>query len=291
MALSVAASGLSARLLCGCGAALPARSQADCQAQTVNVNCRQLMNGSAKLSSKLGAGARHNLHSRRTGRHGQAFRINAMDASVGGDAFPEGPAQIFPRIGVKDPYKRLGISRDASTEELTDAKSYLVTQYGGDERSREAIEGAYDKIIAEKFTLRRRSKINLKADLKKKLTEGPAWVRAITGMVEVPKSNVIVQRAALFLIIAVWSVLNASESGPAFQVFAALAGSIYLINDRLKSLGRAFMLGFGGLVVGWVVGSLVVPAVSDILPAMWSGELVTSLVAYVFLWIATTFLK
>ena len=49
---------------------------------------------------------------------------------------------------------------------------------------------------------------------------------------------------------------------------------------------------FVTLVVGWVVGSLVVPFLPlAILPRFWSLELGTALVAYVFLWITTTFAK
>lgn len=72
------------------------------------------------------------------------------------------PVKVFSRIGVRDPYKRLGLSRDASTEELTEAKKYLLEEHAGHEASREAIEDAFDKIIAEKFRERKKTKINLK---------------------------------------------------------------------------------------------------------------------------------
>jgi hypothetical protein len=46
----------------------------------------------------------------------------AMDSSFGGSE----PAQpIFPRIDVRDPYKRLGVSREASEEEIREAHNYL----------------------------------------------------------------------------------------------------------------------------------------------------------------------
>lgn len=50
---------------------------------------------------------------------------------------------------------------------------------------------------------------------------------------------------------------------------------------------------FGALIVGWIVGSFVVPFLPELtfLGGFWSLELGTALVAYVFLWFATTFLK
>ncbi|KAL2631217.1 hypothetical protein R1flu_015903 [Riccia fluitans] len=226
----------------------------------------------------------------------QMLALRAMDASVGGEGVIEeeeyGPPQIFPRVNVRDPFKRLGVSRDASEEEIREARNYLSSQYGGHERSREAIEAAYDKIIMESFRDRRKSKINLKTSLKKKLAESPPWVRAFTNMVEVPTSQVILQRFALFFLLGVWSVMNPADGGPAFQVAVSLAACIYFLNDRLKSLGRAFMLGFGSLIVGWISGSFLLPVVSNyILPTSWSLELSTALFSYIFLWVACTFLK
>jgi len=54
------------------------------------------------------------------------------------------------------------VAFNASTEELTEAKKYLLEEHAGHERSREAIEDAFDKIIAEKFRERKKTKINLK---------------------------------------------------------------------------------------------------------------------------------
>jgi len=213
----------------------------------------------------------------------------AMDASLGGSD----PAQpVFPRLNVRDPFKRLGVSRDASEEEIREARYYLSSQYSSHEKSRESIEAAYDKIIMESFRDRRKSKINLKSNLKKKVEESPAWVRSMTNMVEVPSTTVIGQRAALFALLGVWSVFNPAEGGPAFQVAVSLAACVYFLNDRLKSIGRAFILGFGALVIGWVFGSFLVPVIpSQILPRSWTLELTTSLISYVFLWVACTFLK
>lgn len=217
------------------------------------------------------------------------FSCTAMDASIGG----AGPVQpVFPRVNVRDPYKRLGVSRDSSEEEIREARNYLSEQYADHERSRESIEAAYDKIIMGSFRERKRSKINLKSNLKKKVAESPPWIRNLANMVEVPSSTVISQRAILFGLLGVWSVMNPAEGGPAFQVAVSLAACIYLLHDRLKSLGRAMVLGLGALATGWLLGSFLVPVLpSQIIPRTWSLELTTALISYIFLWVACTFLK
>ncbi|KAG0559935.1 hypothetical protein KC19_10G139800 [Ceratodon purpureus] len=237
----------------------------------------------------------HNFHSHRLRapavrplRMPKGLVCRAMDASFGGSE----SAQVFPRLNVRDPFKRLGVSSDASTEEIREAKNYLSEQYHNHERSRESIEAAYEKIMMESYRSRKASKINLKSNLKKKVEESPPWVRAILNMVEVPNKTIIGQRAALFLLLGVWSVFNPAEGGPAFQVAVSLAACVYFINDRLKSLGRAFVLGLSSLVVGWVFGSVLIPVLPpQLLPRAWGLELPTALISYVFLWFSCTFMK
>jgi len=239
----------------------------------------------------------HPLHSHRLRPGKLVLRMpkglvcRAVDASYGGPESSSSP-QVFPRVNVRDPFKRLGVPPDASTEEIREAKNYLSEQYHSHEKSRESIEAAYEKIIMESYRARKASKINLKSNLKKKVDESPPWIRALLNMVDVPKKEVIGQRAALFFLLGVWSVFNPAEGGPAFQVAVSLAACVYFINDRLKSLGRAFVLGLGALAVGWIFGSVLIPVVpSMLIPRTWSLELTTALISYVFLWFSCTFLK
>lgn len=257
--------------------------------------------GSKDLSCKRLVNLRHNLQSygfpapalRKFGsRQAMPKRLvcRAADATFGGAENMKPP--VFPRRNVRDPFKLLGLSSDASEEEIREAKNYLTEQYHGHEYSREAIEAAYEKIIMHSYRVRKASKINLKTNLKKKVEESPPWVRAILNMVEVPNKTIIGQRAALFFLLGVWSVFNPAEGGPAFQVAVSLAACVYFINLRLKSLGRAFMLGLSSLVVGWVFGSVLIPVIpSQLIPRAWSLELSTALVSYVFLWFSCTFLR
>ncbi|KAH0969432.1 hypothetical protein GBA52_028700 [Prunus armeniaca] len=97
----------------------------------------------------------------------------AMDASYGdipkeptgkasyGD-IPNEPTAIFPRINVRDPYKRLGISREASEDEIQGARNFLIRQYAGHKPSVDAIESAHDKIIMQQFYDRKNPKIDFK---------------------------------------------------------------------------------------------------------------------------------
>ncbi|KAF3528993.1 hypothetical protein DY000_02039395 [Brassica cretica] len=67
----------------------------------------------------------------------------------------------FPRINVRDPYKRLGISKMASEDEIQGARNFLIQQYAGHIPSVDAIESAHDKIIMQKFHERKNPKIDI----------------------------------------------------------------------------------------------------------------------------------
>ncbi|KAM6569372.1 hypothetical protein CsatB_017357 [Cannabis sativa] len=210
----------------------------------------------------------------------------AVDTPFGGNV------PTFPRTRVWDPYKRLGVSPDASEEEIWGSRNFLLQQYSGHERSEESIEAAFEKILMTSFQQRKKTKINLKTKLKKQVEESPPWVKNLLSFVELPPVDVILRRLFLFAFMAGWSIMNSAEAGPAFQVAISLAACIYFLNEKTKSLGRAFLIGFGALVTGWVCGSILVPNIPSILlHPTWTLELVTSLVVYVFLFLGCTFLK
>lgn len=231
-----------------------------------------------------------------TRNHGVVVRCPhircAMDASSSSFGDTLGNLPKFPRLRVWDPYKRLGISKDASEEEIWGSRNFLIQQYAGHERSEESIEAAFEKILMKSFEERKKTKFNLKTRLKRKVEESPSWVKSLLDFVELPPSVIIMRRLFLFAFMGAWSIMKSAEGGPAFQVAISLAACIYFLNDKTKSLTRASILGFGALVGGWIAGSFLVPIIpSAILQPTWSLELLTSLVVYVFLFLSCTFLK
>ncbi|VVB17528.1 unnamed protein product [Arabis nemorensis] len=210
----------------------------------------------------------------------------AVDSPYGGNV------PTFPRTRVWDPYKRLGISPYASEEEIWASRNFLLQQYAGHERSEESIEGAFEKLLMSSFIRRKKTKINLKTRLKKKVDESPPWLKALLDFVEMPPMDTIFRRLFLFAFMAGWSIMNSAEGGPAFQVAVSLGACVYFLNEKTKSLGRACIIGIGALVAGWICGSIIVPMIPTFLiHPTWTLELLTSLVAYVFLFLSCTFLK
>ncbi|XP_043712652.1 protein CHAPERONE-LIKE PROTEIN OF POR1, chloroplastic [Telopea speciosissima] len=215
---------------------------------------------------------------------------NAMGASFGDTADNSSDAAVFPRINISDPYKRLGISREASEEEIQAARYFLIHKYARHQPSIDAIESAHNKIIMQKFYERKNPKI----DIKKKVREvtQSRVVQAVMSRFQTPSTNFIIKTAIAFAILGALTVLFPTEDGPTLQVAISLIATIYFIYDRLKSRVRAILYSIGAFIVSWLLGTfLMVSVVPPILRGPRSLEVSTSLVSYILLWVSSTYLK
>ncbi|XP_030499888.2 LOW QUALITY PROTEIN: protein CHAPERONE-LIKE PROTEIN OF POR1, chloroplastic [Cannabis sativa] len=175
----------------------------------------------------------------------------AMDASYGDMA--DKPSAIFPRINVKDPYRRLGISKDASEDEIQSARNFLIRQYAGHKPSVDAIESAHDKIIMQKFYDRKNPKIDFKKKFKD--VNQSRVVQTVRSRFQVPSTNFIIKTSLTFIVLGALTVLFPTEEGPTLQVAISLMATIYFIHDRLKSKLRAFLYSAGSFIFSWLLGT------------------------------------
>lgn len=206
-----------------------------------------------------------------------------------GDKSEDLPA-IFPRIHMKDPYRRLGISSEASEDEIQAARKFLISKYAEHKPSVDAIESAHDKIIMQKFFARKNPKIDLKKKVRG-VTQSRA-VKAVTSRFETPTRNVILKTTIAFLALGILTILFPTEEGPTLQVAISLIVSIYLLYERLKSRARALLYGTGAFFGSWLLGTfLMVTVIPPLLKGPRSFEVTTSLITYILLWVSSTFVK
>ncbi|KAL8168022.1 hypothetical protein V2J09_009521 [Rumex salicifolius] len=212
----------------------------------------------------------------------------AMDTPYG-DSMSDSSA-IFPRINVRDPYKRLGLNKDASEEEILSARNFLIQRYAGHKPSVDAIESAHDKIIMQKFYERKNPKINIKKKVRD-VTQS-RYVQAVLNRFKTPSTKFIAVTAAAFLVLGMLTVLYPTEEGPTLQVAISVISTMCFIHHRLKSKIRAILYGIGAFVFSWFFGTfLMATVVPPILKGPRSLEVTTSLISYVLLWVSSTYLK
>ncbi|CAH9087125.1 unnamed protein product [Cuscuta epithymum] len=195
----------------------------------------------------------------------------------------------FPRINITDPYKRLGISREASEEEIQSARNFLIKKYAGHKPSVDSIESAHDKIIMQKFYERKNPKINIKKKVKE-FTQSKS-VQVVASRFRTPATSFLIKTSIAFVVIGAMTVLFPTEEGPTLQVAISLITTLYFIHARLRSKLRAFLYGVGGFIFSWLLGTfLMVSLVPPILKGPRSLEVTTSLITYFLLWVASTYL-
>uniref|UniRef100_A0A7C9CKY3 Uncharacterized protein n=1 Tax=Opuntia streptacantha TaxID=393608 RepID=A0A7C9CKY3_OPUST len=213
----------------------------------------------------------------------------AMDASYGDSM--NNQSEVFPRININDPYKRLGISREASEQEIQAARNFLIQRYAGHKPSVDAIEAAHDKIIMEKFYERKRPKLNIKKKVRD--VRQSRYVQAVLNRFRTPAdSKFIALTSVTFLVLGVLTYLFPTEEGPTLQVAISLMATIYFIYSRLNSKIRAVLYGAGAFIFSWLLSTFLMVSVIPPIPVgMRSLEVMTSLITYVLLWVASTYLR
>ncbi|KAH0934956.1 hypothetical protein HID58_012073 [Brassica napus] len=217
-----------------------------------------------------------------------AMIVRAMSASFGD--MSDDSSAVFPRINVKDPYKRLGISRMASEDEIQGARNFLIQQYAGHKPSVDAIESAHDKIIMQKFHERKNPKI----DINKKVRQvrQSKVVSFVFDRFQTPPNAFLVKTAVTYAVLGALTVLFPTEEGPTLQVLLSVIATFYFIHQRLKKKLWSFLYGTGSFIFSWLIGTfLMVSVIPPFIKGPRGFEVMSSLLSYVLLWVASSYLR
>jgi hypothetical protein len=205
----------------------------------------------------------------------------------------------------QNPYNKLGVSEDASFDEIQDVRNRLLEQYNGDAKRREVIEAAYDAILMERLRMRQEGKIKVPERIrfperlvqsppKEKLTpreQSPAWLQQILDQ---PTPADILLPGAWYVGLSAISVFYQAGGDQILQLILVIGVgvSIYFLNRKEGKLGRAVLLTLIGLIMGLIAGGLVA---SWLLPQLqflnWTVNQFSTVMTFVLLWLISSFLK
>lgn len=205
----------------------------------------------------------------------------------------------------QNPYEKLGVSEDASFDEIQDARNRQLEQYNGDAKSLDLIEVAYDAILMDRLRMRQEGKIKvperirfpeLRVQLPSKESpspreQSPAWLQR---MLDQPTPRDILLPGAWYLGLSTISVFTQSAGNEVLQL-ALVVGvgiSIYFLKRKEGKFGRAVLLTLVGLIVGLIVGQLIA---SWLLPQINLGQLTSdqfsTVLTFILLWLISSFLR
>ena len=219
--------------------------------------------------------------------------------------------------GSEDPYTRLGLSQDATFEQVQAAKARCIAEVDGDDQARARVEAAYDAVLMARLRGRQQGQVSPAAATASQREEGVASASFTgpsfpgTSVLQKLRTNLPDPSQSLASLTPQWSLVEGQ--GRLVRVIAGIVGlglllvsvasvqlvlalaciGVFLSQVRrgrrpLASLGWTLL----ALLVGLVVGSLFTTALSptalqqlSITPAQ-----IQALPAAVLLWLAALFL-
>ncbi|TAE58354.1 MAG: molecular chaperone DnaJ [Nostocales cyanobacterium] len=205
----------------------------------------------------------------------------------------------------QNPYEKLGVSEDASFDEVQDARNRLLAQHSGDGKSRELIETAYDAILMDRLRMRQEGKIKVPERIRfpemrvpsvqqespAQEAQSPAWLQQILDQPSLPE---IILPGAWYLGLSAISLFipTASEQVLQLGLLLGLGVSVYFLNRKENKFGRSVLLSLGGLIVGLIIGGLIATwLLQQVQLTSVSPNQLSSVLTFILLWLICSFLR
>lgn len=205
----------------------------------------------------------------------------------------------------QNPYEKLGVTEDASFDEIQDAKGRLMQQHRGDQKLLEAVDAAYDAIIMDRLRMRQEGKIKVPERIRfpEKLSQvppsftqapanrSPAWLQRL---LDTPTPGDLIWPAVSFLLLSSLSVFYRTPDESILPLVLALGFgcSIYFLNRKEQQFGRAVVLTLAALVLGLGLGTLLGGLLGTQIASIGlKAESFTTLVTFLVFWLISSFLR
>jgi hypothetical protein len=200
----------------------------------------------------------------------------------------------------QNPYDNLGVTEDATFDEIQDARSRLLQQYSGDPKQLEAVEAAYDAILMERLRMRQEGKIKVPERIRfpERLIQAPnqsptpakqppGWLQ---GLLDTPSSRDVLLPGVLFLGLSGLSVFYIQVIQ--LTLVVGVGVSLYFLNRKEQKFGRAVLLTGLGLIVGLIAGGLLGNWLQGQVNTFnLTAEQLATLVTFLLLWLISSFLR
>lgn len=197
------------------------------------------------------------------------------------------------------PYQVLGVSEEASFEEIQSARARLLASLGVDEQQQERVEQAYDAILMQRLRLRKEGKIAVpdriryaeqraarpetEPSLPRPAAQNPPW---ISRWLDSPSAPDMLWPAVLLGGLVGWVVL-APDEYPSLQLALGLMACIYFLYRKERRFLRAFLLALAGLSLGLMLAyAIALPLTGGDAP----GALLVG-ITFAVMWLVTSFLR
>lgn len=196
----------------------------------------------------------------------------------------------------QSPYEQLGVTEDASFDEIQAARTRLI-EGKSDRQEVERIEMAYDAVLMDRLRMRQQGKIKVPEGIRfpersvspppqnfpQPAASGmPDWLQ---GAIDTPSQSDILLPAAVFVVLSALSAVS-TEFAPVALAFGAGA-SLYFLNRKEKRFGRAVLFTLLGTIVGILIGGQLATLLGSQLPE----QILAAWLTFFILWLVSSFLR
>lgn len=204
----------------------------------------------------------------------------------------------------QSPYEKLGVSEDASFDEIQDVRNRLLEQHGGEGNVREVIEAAYDAILMERLRMRQEGKIKVPERIRfpeKRVPsspqtsqtlgqQSPAWLKR---SIDQPRLTDVLLPGAWYLGLSATSVLYPGGSGQVLQLslVVGVAIGVYFLNRKEGKFGRAVLFTLVSLIAGLIAGGLIAGLILPLPLITLTANQFSTLLTFILMWLVSSFLR
>jgi hypothetical protein len=204
----------------------------------------------------------------------------------------------------QNPYEKLGVSEDASFEEIQNLRTRLLEQNSSDAKRLEVIETAYDAILMDRLRMRQEGKIKVPERIRfpERLVQPPSpeslarreqssiW---LARMLDKPTVGDVALPLLWYSGLSAIALFYRAGGEQALQL-ALVVGvgiTVYFLNRKESKLGRAVLWTFAGLVIGLVGGGLLASFIPQSLFLGLSVNQFSTVFTFILLWIISSFFR
>lgn len=206
------------------------------------------------------------------------------------------------------PYDKLGVTEDASFDEIQEAKRRLSLKYENDIEIVETIEAAYDAIIMDRLKMRQEGKIKVPDQIRfpEKIVptkvippkdnnfapvgnKTPVWAKSL---IDTPSSRDISISGVIFLVLAIITVFTQSSETLPFLLTLGVGASFYFLYQKERLFWRGVGITFVAFVLGIGLGTILANLiVSSGFSLSIDKEQFASIFTFCFFWLVSNFFR
>ncbi|MGI0493951.1 CPP1-like family protein [Alkalinema pantanalense CENA528] len=202
----------------------------------------------------------------------------------------------------QSPYEKLGVAEGATFEEIQATRTRLLQEYADEPQKVAQVEAAYDAVLMQRLKLRQEGKIAVPDGIRfaeqtppsvqqktaSAVKESSQWLQSVLGQTG---QWGWVLPAIVYLGLGAWVGFMPQPQIVQLAMMLATGSGLYFLYRKEKRLGRSALWSFGGLIGGFVIGTLSYTLLKSLIPGLPSDTIVISWVTFLVLWGIASFLK